>query len=62
VVVMRDIAAVDLYTTEPIIEIGDVTSSTLEVFITVRRYAAIVADRQPATLGVLTGTGLVAPA
>jgi excisionase family DNA binding protein len=43
------------------ISMGDVTSSTMEAFITVREYAAIVTDRQPGSLGVLTGTGLTAP-
>jgi hypothetical protein len=61
VLVMRDPDVRNLLTTDPVVEMGDVISSTLAVF-TVRRYAAIVADRQPASLGVLSGTGLTAPA
>ncbi|MCW2751330.1 MAG: hypothetical protein JWR83_2440 [Aeromicrobium sp.] len=57
VVVIRDLAAVALYTTDPVIELGDVASSGLEVYITVRRYAAIVAERQPASLGVFPAPG-----
>lgn len=39
----------------------DVLSGTLEVRVQARQYAALLANRQPASIGILSGTGLIAP-
>jgi hypothetical protein len=62
IVVIRSGDALTLLTSPVVVELGDVASSGLQAYVNVRRYAAFSAERDPASLGILSGSGLAAPA
>jgi hypothetical protein len=60
-VVLRGTELLDLYTTPPVVFVSHEVGGNFKVRITVRRYAAFSAARLPSGVGVLSGSGLVAP-
>ena len=63
VINMRGTDSLDLFVGPHRVQVGDVPvdPATPEVYVNVFRYAAFTAARLPASLGVVSGTGLVAP-
>ncbi len=61
-IVLRDTALLELYTSKPSVFL-DFSSgaANLKVRVIVRRYASYSAARLPAAVGILGGSGLVAP-
>lgn len=63
IVVMRNLDVIDLYVSPPRVRVHDAGSAvgTLTAKVTVSRMVAFTADRLPAAVGVLSGTGLSDP-
>jgi hypothetical protein len=62
VIVMRGVDSLDIYASPHTIKTyADATSGTAKTAINVVRYVAFTAARLPASIGELTGTGLIAP-